>query len=202
MNSIITLKRMLGAAVLVLIYSVQLSAAKPPVFTIINAGLGQQFGVKVHQYEEELALFKVSTTRGQVLLTQRISSTDYSGLYSLEGLNEGEYIFILETSTNEIRQPVRLTKRAILYQLDQRQVIHYPEVVQKGRQVDINFLNPTRGKFTIKLLNKDGDILYEEDFEDLDDIEKRLNLLKLPAGSYLVRMLASQGQWNKELQLD
>lgn len=202
MNSIITLKQMLGAAVLSILFFVQLQAAKPPVFTIINAGLGQQFGLKVHQFEEEQALFKVSNRQGDVLLSQRIAAVDYSGLYSLEGLNEGEYIFILETSSNAIRQPVRLTKRAILYQLSQRQVIHYPEVVQKGRQVDVNYLNPSREKFTIKLLNHEGDVLYKEEFVDLDDIEKRLNLLQLPAGSYLVRMLTRGDQWSKELQLD
>lgn len=202
MNSIITLKRMLGAAVLLLIYTVQLSAAKPPVFTIINAGLGQQFGVKVHQFEEEKAFFKVSTPGGQVLLSQGISSSDYSGLYSLEGLNEGNYVFILQTSSNEIRQPVLLTKRAILYHLSERQLIHYPQVVLKGRQLDVNYLNPTRAKFTIKLLNDGGEVLYEEEFTGLDDIEKRLNLLQLPAGNYMVRMLSGQGQWTKEIRLD
>ena len=202
MNSVITPKRWLGAAVLSIIILAQLNAAQVPVFTIINAGLGKQFGLKVHQLEGESALFKVSTPHGQVLLSQRIADADFSGLYSLEQLREGEYLFVLVTDANEIRQPVRLTKRAILYQMSQREVIHFPEVVQKGRQLDINYVNPAHKRFTIELFNGGGDLLYREEFVGLDDIEKRLNLLQLPRGAYLVRMRTQEDQWSKELTLD
>ena len=134
-------------------------------------------------------------------MSQRISDVDYSALYSLERLDEGEYLFILITSANEIRQPIRLTKRAIFYQLSSRQVIHFPEVVQKGRQLDVNYTNPAQESFTIKLLTKGGEVYYEETFSGLADIEKRLNLLRLPAGSYDLQMRTAQGQWNEEIQL-
>ena len=202
MNSIITFRRGLGAAVLLMILVAQLNAAQVPVFTIINAGLGKQFGLRIDQLEDQRALFKVSTVRGQVLLNQRITGSEYSGMFSLEMLREGEYVFTLETSHNEIRQPVKLTRRAILYQLSQRQVIHFPEVVQKGRQLDVNFENPDRASFTITLLNQSDDILYQEEFTNLDDIEKRLNLLELPRGVYELQMTTLAGHWNKEIILD
>ena len=202
MNSIFTLKRGLGAAVLLLIIVAQLNAAQIPVFTIINAGLGKQFGLKIHQEEGERALFKVSTMRGRVLLNQRITGSEYAGMFSLEMLEEGEYVFTLETSSNEIRQPVQLTRRAILYQLSQRQIVHFPEVVQKGRQLDVNFVNPDRVSFTVELLNQQADVLYHEEFTNLDDIEKRLNLLELPRGIYLLKMVTKLDQWSKEVVLD
>lgn len=204
MNSIFTSQRALGAAILLLliISSVQLRAAELPVFTIINAGLGKQFGLKINQGEGERALFTVSTPRGEVLLSQRISGADYSGLYSLERLHEGEYVFVLATQANEIRQPVRLTSRAILYQLSQRQVVHLPEVIQKGRQVDVNYLNPAQEDFTIELLNASGDVLYSEEFIGLADIEKRLNLLRIPAGRYLVSMSIARQKWNQEITVE
>ena len=201
MNSNFTFKRMLGGAVLMFIAIIQLQAAHLPSFTIINAGLGKQFGLKVQQPAGERSLFKVSTPQGETIMSQRISDMDYSALYSLERLDEGEYLFILITSANEIRQPIRLTKRAIFYQLSSRQVIHFPEVVQKGRQLDVNYTNPALESFTIKLLTKGGEIYYEETFSGLADIEKRLNLLKLPAGIYHLQMRTAQGQWNEEIQL-
>ncbi len=201
MNSIITLWRGLAAAVLLIISAAQLNAAQLPVFTIINAGLGKQFGLRIHQIENQSALFKVSTPYGKVLLNQRIMGTEYSGIFSLEMLEEGEYVFTLETKANEIRQPVELTRRAILYQLSQRQVVHYPEVVQKGRQLDVNFDNPNRVPFTIKLLNRSDDVLYREEFTDLDEIEKRLNLLDLPRGVYHLQMTSLTIRWSKEVLL-
>lgn len=202
MNSIITLWRGLGAAVLLIISVAQLNAAQLPVFTIINAGLGKQFGLKVHQSENQSALFKVSTPYGKVLLNQRITGSDYSGIFSLEMLQEGEYVFTLETQANEIRQPVELTRRAILYQLSQRQIVHFPEVILKGRQLDVNFVNPNRAQFTIKLLNRGEDILYQEEFTGLDDIEKRLNLLELPRGTYHLQMVTLADRWSKEVILE
>lgn len=204
MNSIFTIQQKLGAAILLLliISSLQLRAAELPVFTIVNAGLGKQFGLKVDQLAGQRALFTVSTPGGQVLLSQRISEDDYSGLYSLERLQEGDYVFALVTSANEIRQPVRLTRRAIWYQLSQRQVIHFPEVVQKGRQVDVNFINPDQEDFTIELLNSSGDVLYSEKLVGLADIEQRLNLLRVPAGRYVVSMAITKQRWSQEISLD
>jgi hypothetical protein len=122
-------------------------------------------------------------------------------MYSLEELREGDYVFILKTNSSEIRQPVRLTKRTIQYELTQRQVIFYPEVILKGRQLDINFKNPNTDEFTIQLLTQNGEILYQETLRDLQAIEKRINLLQVPRGEYLLKMIIPAEQWTEVLDV-
>ena len=73
-----------------------LAANHLPDFLIINAGLGKQFGLKVEGLDHAQADFSVNSTKGEVLLRQRISGTDYEGLYRLEALTEGDYVFILK----------------------------------------------------------------------------------------------------------
>lgn len=173
-----------------------------PGFLIINAGLGKQFGLKIEGLDQQSqADFSVKSLKGEVLLRQKISGKDYQGIYSLELLQEGDYVFILKTNSSEIRQPVRLTKRAIQYQLTQREVIYYPEVILKGRQLDVNFKNPNAEDFSIHLQTKNGEVLYQETLTGLQGIEKRINLLQVPVGEYLIKMITPTEQWTEVLYL-
>ena len=178
-----------------------LAANNLPGFLIINAGLGKQFGLKIDGLDESQADFSVKSEKGEVLLRQKISGRDYQGLYSLEELREGDYVFILKTNSSEIRQPVRLTKHAIQYQLTQRQVIFYPEVILKGRQLDINFKNPQMDEFTIHLSTQNGEVLYQETLSELQVIEKRVNLLQLPRGEYTLKMTTPFERWIEVLDV-
>lgn len=200
MNNPNILKRKLFALLFVAAsLPLMLAANNLPGFLIINAGLGKQFGLKIDGLDQSQADFSVKSVKGEVLLRQKISGSDYQGIYSLELLREGDYVFILKTNSSEIRQPVRLTKHAIQYQLTQRQVIFYPEVVLKGRQLDVNFKNPKAEDFTINLQTKNGDVLYQETLSGLQAIEKRINLLQVPGGEYLLKMITPTEQWTEVL---
>lgn len=200
MNNPNILKRKLFALLFVAAsLPLMLAANNLPGFLIINAGLGKQFGLKIDGLDQSQADFSVKSVKGEVLLRQKISGSDYQGIYSLELLREGDYVFILKTNSSEIRQPVRLTKHAIQYQLTQRQVIFYPEVVLKGRQLDVNFKNPKAEDFSINLQTKNGDVLYQETLTGLQAIEKRINLLQVPGGEYLLKMITPTEQWTEVL---
>lgn len=202
MNNHNILKRRLLALLFIIAgLPLMLAANNVPGFLIINAGLGKQFGLKIEGLDQSQADFSVKSIKGEILLQQKISGKDYQGLYSLEELREGDYVFILKTNSSEIRQPVRLTKHAIQYQLTQRQVIFYPEVTLKGRQLDINFKNPRTDEFTIQLLTQTGEILYRETLRELEEIEKRINLLQVPRGEYILKMITPFEQWIEVLQV-
>ncbi|WP_367388350.1 hypothetical protein [Lewinella sp. LCG006] len=196
-NPNILKRKLLALLVVVVSLPLMVAANNLPGFLIINAGLGKQFGLKIEGLDQSQADFSVKSVKGEVLLQQKISGRDYQGIYSLELLQEGDYVFILKTNSTEIRQPVRLTKHAIQYQLTQRRVIYQPEVILKGRQLDVNLNNPTAEAFSIKLLNKNGDILYQETLAGLSEIEKRINLLQVPVGEYFLKMTSSDEQWTE-----
>lgn len=196
-NPNILKRKLLALLVVVVSLPLMVAANNLPGFLIINAGLGKQFGLKIEGLDQSQADFSVKSVKGEVLLQQKISGRDYQGIYSLELLQEGDYVFILKTNSTEIRQPVRLTKHAIQYQLTQRRVIYQPEVILKGRQLDVNLNNPTAEAFSIKLLNKNGDILYQETLAGLSEIEKRINLLQVPVGEYFLKMTSPDEQWTE-----
>lgn len=201
MNNPNILKRKLFALLFVAAgLPLMLAANNLPGFLIINAGLGKQFGLKIEGLDQQSqADFSVKSVKGEVLLRQKISGKDYQGIYSLELLQEGDYVFVLKTNSSEIRQPVRLTKRAIQYQLAQREVIYFPEVILKGRQLDVNFKNLNAEDFSIQLQTNNGDVLYKETFNGLQGIEKRINLLQVPTGEYLLKMITPTAQWTEVL---
>ena len=192
----------LAVAVLLFLGSIQVRGSGLPDFRIINAGLGQQFAVKVAGLEQGKAEFQVKNQRGKVLLSQAIKGTEYQGIYSLEGMTEGNYTFVLRTSSTEISQPIRLTRRAVLYDLEARTVVHFPEVVLNGRQLDVNFLNPSQEEVTLVLRDESGHILYEQTFTGVPDIEKRINLLQIPVGVYFLEMKTPLFHWQEDISLN
>lgn len=195
------LKSLVAIGLLWLAIPLSLAAYQIPEFVIINAGLGKQFGLKVEGLDHKQAEFTVTSDRGEVLLQQRINGEDYKALYSLEKLHEGAYIFILKTSTTEIRQPVKLTRRAVHYHLSDRKILLTPEVTLSGRQLDIDFQNPSQEQFKVALLLSNGDALYTETFESRIEIEQRINLLKVPRGSYRLEMSTPSAKWQEVIEV-
>gem|GEM_PF-2718383 len=191
-----------AVVVLLLLGSIQVRGSSLPDFRIINAGLGQQFAVSVAGLEPGEAEFQVKNQRGRVLLSQSIKGAEYQGIYSLEGMGEGAYTFVLRTSGTEISQPIQLTRRAVLYNLEARTVVYFPEVILKGRQLDVNFLNPALADFTLVLRNEGGHVLYEQTFKGVPDIEKRINLLQVPAGDFYLEMKTPLYHWQQAISLE
>ncbi|RME99167.1 MAG: hypothetical protein D6772_08100 [Bacteroidetes bacterium] len=178
-----------------------LSALNTPDLRIINAGLGKQFAVKVAGLAEAEAVFAVRTPAGKTLLQQAIHSEQYQAIFSLEHLPEGHYLLVLSTAKQEIVQPVELTRRAIRYDLNQRQLICKPVIRIDGRQLDVDFDNPQRLPIQLKLQTTDGSVLHQQEFTDSEEVELRMNLLQLPAGDYQLVLATNEQAWTETIRL-
>lgn len=172
-----------------------------PDFRIINAGLGKQFAVAIYELEVAKATFEVQTLDGRVLLTKTIIGADYQGLFSLEHLREGRYQIVLRTETQEIVQPIKLTRRAIFYDLSNRTTQYMPEVSTSGKQLAIALHNPQAQPVSVRLLNEDGQVLYEKEQEVATEVAVRLDLQQVPNGDYTVLVGTPQRDWSKRIRL-
>jgi hypothetical protein len=176
-------------------------ALDTPELRIVNAGLGKQIAVKVVGLPQDQTLLEVRTRGGRSLLRQVIHSTEYQALFSLEHLAEGRYVLVLSTPQQEIVQPIQLMKRAVSYNVAQRQLIFKPSITLSGRQLDIDFPNPSREPVLVSLQTSQGEVLHEQLITDRDEVELRMNLLRLSEGNYRVTVEAGQRSWSEPLGL-
>ncbi len=190
-----TLFSVLGVLMFTLMY-----ANESPNWRIVNAGLGKQFAMEIAGLEINAA-FEIQTTNGRILASRSIPAPSFQGLFSLEDLPEGEYVLVLKTSIQEIYQPVTLSQRTVLAATEQRWSIHLPVVEVSGRQLDILYWNAEAEPVTLSLVEVGGEKLYEETIDEIIDIEKRLNLLQVPRGEYIVEVRTANNAWREPIHL-
>lgn len=187
---------------LLLTTSIQVAtAATVPSIFIVNAGLGKHFGLKIEGLDNQRAFFTVATPEGQPLFTQAVAGESYQSLFSMENFGEGGYLFILRLDDMEIRQPVRVTKRAILHDVAERLVVTYPTVIQFGRQIEIALSNAGGKACSLVLANDQGETVFKEVIKGKTEIEKRLFLANLPAGVYQLSVTTPILAWSKTVTL-
>lgn len=178
-----------------------LSAIDLPEFRIINAGLGKQFALSIGSIPQEMAEFKVVNEKGRTVLSTKIEGQDFQRLFNLEDLQEGNYTFVLKTQSSEIIQPVRLTKRAVLYDLNKREVIYLPSLEIKDRQLTIRFATVEQTNCRLELRTDKNELLYKETLTEAATLEKRMNLMNLPTGTFFVKVNGADYHWQQEIAL-
>ncbi len=176
-------------------------AAAIPNISIINAGLGKHFGLKIEGLDNQRAAFTVATPEGQPLFTQAVAGESYQSIFSMETFGEGSYLFILKLDDMEIRQPVRVTKRAILHDVAEREVVTFPAVSQADRQIDIAFNNAGAKACILAITNEQGETVFREVIKGKSAIHKRLALADLPAGAYQLSVTTPMLDWSKAITL-
>lgn len=188
--------------VLFVFIGVRLAAATSiPDISIINAGLGKHFGLKIEGLDNQRAAFTVATPEGHPLFTQTVVGESYQSIFSMETFGEGSYLFILKLDDMEIRQPVRVTKRAILHDLAERQVVTFPTLTQSDRQLELVFHNTGAKPCTVAIANELGEIVFKEVIKGKTDIHKRLALANLPAGAYELSVTSPLLVWSRTISL-
>lgn len=188
--------------VLLLATSIQAAAATAiPDISIVNAGLGKHFGLKIERLDNQRASFTVATPDGQPLFTQAVTGESYQSIFSMETFGEGTYLFILRLEDLEIRQPVRVTKRAILHDVAERQIVTFPVITQSNRQISIAHANAGGKTCSLALVNAQGEAVFKEVIKGKVDVQKRLVLANLPAGEYQLFVTTATLDWNKTITL-
>jgi hypothetical protein len=119
----------------------------------------------------------------------------------METFGEGTYLFILRLEDLEIRQPVRVTKRAILHDVAERQIVTFPVITQSNRQISITHANAGGKTCSLALVNAQGEAVFKEVIKGKVDVQKRLVLANLPAGEYQLFVTTATLDWNKTITL-
>lgn len=118
------------------------------------------------------------------------STTIFSKKYNLSQLEAGNYRLVVTKNFVKTIQPFELTSRNIVLNELERKEKFLPSINHNGNRLDVNVLLGNYSNVIVKVYSNDGLISFEDKNYVILTLHKRYDLSKLPAGAYIVEVLA------------
>lgn len=151
------------------------------------------------------ATIKVLDQSGDAIYKETLEGREnHAKKYNFSKLKPGKYSIVLKSETGEIRKPfivglngtVREVKSEVFRQFR-------PAIIEKHEidQVYIMFANTTGEPLSVKLIDRKGNILYEEEVQKNQNFGKVINLKDLPSGHYTVGVACEEYLYNYQKEI-
>jgi hypothetical protein len=118
------------------------------------------------------------------------STASFSKKYNLSQLEAGNYRLVVTKNFVKTIQPFELTSRNIVLNELERKEKFLPSINHNGNKLDVNVLLGNYSNVIVKVYSNDGLISFEDKNYVVLTLHKRYDLSKLPAGAYIVEVLA------------
>ena len=127
-----------------------------------------------------------------LLVTDKVNAKpNYSKKYNLINLETGSYRVIITKKATKTIQSFELTAHDVVLFESERKEKFMPSINQKGSSVDINVLLGNYANIKVNIYDNSGHIVFDDINYVLLNLHKRYDLSKLPAGGYVVEVIAS-----------
>ncbi len=125
------------------------------------------------------------------LATDKVkSSTYFAKKYNLSQLQMGNYRLVVTKNAIKTIQPFELTDRNVVLNELERKEKFLPSVSVKNGKLDVNVLLGNYSNINVKVYNTDGFVVYTDKNYVVLTLNKRYDMTKVAAGTYIVEVLA------------
>ncbi len=118
------------------------------------------------------------------------STTRFAKKYNLAQLETGKYRLVVTKNFVKTIQPFELTNSNIVLNELERREKFLPSIKHSGDVLDVNVLLGNYSNIIVKIYGNDGLVSFEDKNYVVLTLHKRFDLSKLPAGAYVVEVLA------------
>jgi hypothetical protein len=115
---------------------------------------------------------------------------NFSKKYNLINLESGSYNVIVTKKATKTIQPFELTTKSVVLFESERKEKFLPSINQNGKKLDINVLLGNYSNIKVNIYDNEGRKVYDDINYVVMQLHKRYDLSKLPAGGYVVEVLA------------
>ena len=139
---------------------------------------------------EEITI-SIEDAIGNQLLNEKVKGTQlFVKKYNVAKLEDGNYNLIVTKKTLRTVQPFHVNNHSVeISQLEKKEKF-IPVLNQKGNALDVNVLLGNYSNITVSIFDNEGRPVFEEKNYVVFDLHKRYDLSKLPAGVYMVEVMA------------
>lgn len=167
---------------------VVLSGSSVKIFAVSNS---KTLMVSVSNNLNDAIEIELDDANGHVLYSETTEKVNtFSKRLNLNSLDAGFYTLVVKKNLVKTIQPFELTETSIKMSENERNEKYLPNIVQKGKKVDVNVLLNKISDVNIRVYDIEGRLVFEQISKDVQDLHKRFDLEKLAAGVYLVEVIA------------
>ncbi len=128
---------------------------------------------------------------GEKFATDMVKAPAYfAKRYNLSQLEAGQYRLVITKNLLKTIQPFELTRTNIVLNELERKEKFLPNISQKGKKMDVNVLLGNYSNIIVKMYNNEGQMAFEDKHYVVLTLNKRYDLSKVAAGSYVVEVIA------------
>ena len=126
-----------------------------------------------------------------LLVTDKVGAKpNFSRKYNLMNLTKGSYRIVITKKAAKTIQPFELTNKSVVLFESERKEKFLPSINQNGTKLDVNVLLGNYSNIKVNIYNNEGRKVYDDINYVVLLLHKRYDLSKLPAGGYVVEVIA------------
>ncbi len=124
-----------------------------------------------------------------VLHSEKFIGSVYSKKYDLTNLPNGVYDVEINGETKIKSIPFKVTNQNVEFDYDNSKVYFKPIVVVKKKKVKITKLSLNFEPMTVKVFNKNSQLIFQEVLSGKMDLKRSLELSNLSKGAYTIALI-------------
>lgn len=147
--------------------------------------------VNINNIQNDVVKVTLEGNDGTVLFTEEVSKVGrFAKKLNLSQLESGSYKLIVRKNLTKTIQPFDLTDTGVQLNENERKEKFLPAIFQRGNMVDVNCLASNYTNVYVRIYDNEGRLVFENANYVVFQVQKRYNLSNLPAGAYVVEVVA------------
>lgn len=147
--------------------------------------------VNINNIQNDVVKVTLEGNDGTVLFTEEVSKVGrFAKKLNLSQLESGSYKLIVRKNLTKTIQPFDLTDTGVQLNENERKEKFLPAIFQRGNMVDVNCLASNYTNVYVRIYDNEGRLVFENANYVVFQVQKRFNLSNLPAGAYVVEVVA------------
>lgn len=154
----------------------------------------------IEDYQQGLEA-RLENDRGQVLARQEITRDDMPGkIFNLNSLPEGNYRLYVTAGLTTTEQSFQILEHGLL--MEGATISYAPSIRLINRKLDVSLMNEAEEDVTISIRDDRGEVIFQDDLQEVFKLEKRYDLAQLDRGVYQLVVNTSGKQYYKRIDID
>lgn len=155
-------------------------------YPTLNVEGKRSFILELNDWKNEELFISIADAAGEIVHSENVENAGSARKYSLKNLPVGFYKMTIADQMKDIAFDIFITYEGVNVK-DTGKIYFRPFVKNNGINLDINLLTINK-KVSVNLFDRDGNVIYTEKTDKIRKYEKRLDITKLPAGSYTLNI--------------
>ncbi|HMO40924.1 MAG TPA: hypothetical protein PKC76_14765 [Saprospiraceae bacterium] len=193
-----TFQKMFVFAIVLLSATTIWAASAVPTIRIEKSGSDKKISVVVERLKSN-AVVQITTVAGVVLEEEKALPGAYARIFNVENLERGSYRVVVATELTEVVQPFAIQADELTLNPQARESYFAPALKWQGELLDLTMYNNRLTDVHVTVLDKQGNVVFQDNVRKVVKVERRYNLNDLGRGDYVVEVSTPHRSYYKNI---